>query len=75
MTTRPKKSGTKSPLKRRMLPTDRFAYSAIAERSPLKLPDGARMAVWVVINIEEWDFSAADAAHGADAARRRFADA
>ena len=57
MTTRPKKSGTKSPLKRRMLPTDRLAYSAIAERSPLKLPDGARMAVWVVINIEEWDFS------------------
>ncbi len=57
MTTRPKKSGTKSPLKRHMLPTDRLAYSAIAERSPLKLPDGARMAVWVVINIEEWDFS------------------
>ena len=38
-----------------MLPTDRFAYSAIAERPPLKLPDGARMAVWVIVNVEEWD--------------------
>ena len=40
-----------------MLPTDRFAYSAIADRLPLNLPDGARMAVWVVINVEEWDFT------------------
>jgi hypothetical protein len=31
-----------------MLPTDRIAYSAITERAPLKLPDGARMAVWVI---------------------------
>ena len=27
----------------RMLPTDRIAYSAIAERPALKLPGGARM--------------------------------
>ncbi len=40
-----------------MLPTDRFAYSSIADRPPLDLPDGARMVVWVVINIEEWDFT------------------
>jgi allantoinase len=40
-----------------MLPTERFAYSAIADRPPLNLPDGARMVVWVVINIEEWDFT------------------
>jgi allantoinase len=39
----------------RMLPTDRIAYSAIAERAPLRLPNGARMAVWVIVNIEEWD--------------------
>jgi hypothetical protein len=32
-----------------MLPTDRIAYSAITERAPLKLPDGARMAVWVIV--------------------------
>jgi allantoinase len=39
----------------RMLPTDRLAYSAIADRAPLRLPNGARMAVWVIVNIEEWD--------------------
>ena len=38
-----------------MLPTDRISYSAITERPPLKLPDGARMAVWVIVNVEEWD--------------------
>src|ERR1041385_3816587 len=45
------KSGTAG----RMLPTDRIAYSAIAERPPLKLPGGARMAIWVIVNAEEWD--------------------
>jgi allantoinase len=39
----------------RTLPTDRIAYSAIADRRPLRLPDGARMVVWVIINVEEWD--------------------
>jgi peptidoglycan/xylan/chitin deacetylase (PgdA/CDA1 family) len=39
----------------RMLPADRIAYSAIAERTPLKLPGGARMVVWVIVNVEEWD--------------------
>ena len=39
----------------RMLPTDRIAYSAIAERPPLKLPGGARMAIWVIVNVEDWD--------------------
>ena len=34
-----------------MLPTDRISYSAITERAPLKLPDGARMAVWVIVNV------------------------
>ena len=58
-----------------MLPTDRIAYSPITERPPLKLPDGARMAVWVIVNVEEWDCDAADAAHRADAAGRRLADA
>jgi peptidoglycan/xylan/chitin deacetylase (PgdA/CDA1 family) len=42
----------------RMLPTDRLAYSAIAERAPLKLPGGARMVVWVIVNVEEWDATA-----------------
>src|SRR5881394_7069 len=38
-----------------MLPTERLDYSAIAERKPLKFPDGARLAVWVIVNVEEWD--------------------
>ncbi|MDR3420542.1 MAG: polysaccharide deacetylase family protein [Xanthobacteraceae bacterium] len=55
MTVRPKKSGTRKRAPRRMLPTDRIAYSAIGERPQLTLPDGACMAVWVVVNVEEWD--------------------
>ena len=38
-----------------MLPTERIVYSSIANRAPLKLPNGARMAVWVIVNVEEWD--------------------
>jgi len=38
-----------------MLPNDRLAYSAIPTRKPLKLPKDARMAVWTVTNVEEWD--------------------
>jgi peptidoglycan/xylan/chitin deacetylase (PgdA/CDA1 family) len=38
-----------------MLPTERISYSPISERAPLKLPDGKRMAVWVIVNVEEWD--------------------
>ena len=76
MTKRPKKSApTPKGSKQRMLPTDRIAYSAIAERPPLKLPDGARLAVWVIVNVEEWDPTAADAAHRAHPAGRWLADA
>jgi len=39
----------------RMLPTERIGYSAIVDRPPLKLPNDARMAVWVIVNVEEWD--------------------
>lgn len=38
-----------------MLPTERIAYSAIIDRPALKLPGGARLAVWVIVNIEEWN--------------------
>jgi len=38
-----------------MQPTERISYSPISERPPLKLPDGKRMAVWVIVNVEEWD--------------------
>ena len=38
-----------------MLPTERIPYSAITERPRLTLPEGARLAVWVIVNIEEWN--------------------
>ena len=55
MTTGLKRTARKGLSKQPMLPTDRLAYSAITERPPLKLPDGARMAVWVIVNVEKWD--------------------
>jgi allantoinase len=38
-----------------MLPTERLCYSPITERPKLVLPHGARLAVWVIVNVEEWD--------------------
>ena len=35
---------------------DRFEYSAIIDRKPLKWPNGARVAVWVIPNIEHFLF-------------------
>src|SRR5690349_14423739 len=49
--TAPRKRSPKQP----MLPHERLAYSPITERPPLRLPNGARMAVWVIVNVEEWD--------------------
>jgi len=37
-----------------MLPSERLDYSAISERPKLALP-GARLAVWLIVNVEEWD--------------------
>src|SRR5215472_13159353 len=39
----------------RMLPTDRISYSPISARPRLALPGGARLTVWVIVNIEEWN--------------------
>lgn len=33
---------------------DRIAYSAIVDRPRLELPGGARVAVWTIVNVEEW---------------------
>ena len=33
-------------------------YPSLNARKPLKLPGNARMAVWPVINVEEWDINA-----------------
>jgi len=36
---------------------ERFDYSAIVDRPRLKLPRGARLVVWPVVNVEEWDIA------------------
>ena len=33
----------------------RTEYSPIAGRKPLKLPNSARVGVWVIVNVESWD--------------------
>jgi len=38
-----------------VLPAERCVYSAIAERPRLALPDGARVVLWVIVNVEEWN--------------------
>jgi peptidoglycan/xylan/chitin deacetylase (PgdA/CDA1 family) len=38
-----------------VLPNERIAYSPISERPKLTLPGGKRMAVWVIVNVEEWN--------------------
>jgi hypothetical protein len=38
-----------------MLPSERLDFSAIGQRPKLALPNGARLAVWVIVNVEEWD--------------------
>ena len=38
-----------------MLPTERLAYLPIIARKSLRLADNARLAVWVIVNVEEWD--------------------
>jgi len=38
-----------------MLPQERIAYSPINARPRLEFPGGARLAVWVIVNVEEWN--------------------
>ena len=40
-----------------MIPRERTPYSAIVDRPPLRLPDGARIVVWSIVNLEVWDIS------------------
>jgi allantoinase len=37
------------------LPRERADYSAIVDRPPLKLPGGARLIFWTIVNLEVWD--------------------
>jgi peptidoglycan/xylan/chitin deacetylase (PgdA/CDA1 family) len=42
-----------------MKPRDRALYSAIVDRPPLRLPDGVRLVVWPIVNLEEWEIERA----------------
>jgi len=37
-----------------LTPEERIAYSAIVDRPPLVLPDGLRLIVWPIVNLEVW---------------------
>ena len=37
-----------------ILPSQRVPYSAIIDRPKLVVPDGGRMLVWVIVNVEHW---------------------
>jgi allantoinase len=39
--------------------SSRLPYSAIVDRPPLKLPQGGRIAVWTIVNVEEWSIERA----------------
>ena len=38
-----------------MFPRDQIPYSAIVDRPALRLPKSARVVVWTIVNVEEWD--------------------
>ncbi|HEY2229739.1 MAG TPA: polysaccharide deacetylase family protein [Xanthobacteraceae bacterium] len=40
-----------------MLPRERCDFSAIVDRPPLRLPGGARLVVWTIVNYEVWDIA------------------
>ncbi|ROU04240.1 polysaccharide deacetylase family protein [Histidinibacterium lentulum] len=39
--------------------TDRIPYQAIVDRPALRLPGGKKVAVWVIVNVEEWQIERA----------------
>ena len=41
------------------LPRERFDFVPVVEREPLKLPNGARVAVWTIVNVEDWSIEGA----------------
>ena len=50
-----KRKATKRAAVKAMLPRERCDYSAIVDRPPLKLPGGARIVFWTIVNLEVWD--------------------
>ena len=39
--------------------SDRIPYQAQVDRPRLRLPDGKKLAVWVILNVEEWRIESA----------------
>jgi peptidoglycan/xylan/chitin deacetylase (PgdA/CDA1 family) len=39
--------------------SDRLPYSALPDRPVLKAPDGSRLLVWVIVNVEHWSIERA----------------
>ena len=37
---------------------ERIEYSPIIDRKPFKLPNNARLALWIIVNVEKWDINA-----------------
>ena len=42
-----------------MKPSERAAYSAIVDRPPLRLPEGVRLVIWPIVNLEVWEIERA----------------
>lgn len=42
-----------------MILSDRIPYVAAPDRPRLTLPDGARVAVWIIVNVEHWNITRA----------------
>ena len=40
-----------------MTPSQRSPYSAIVDRPTLKGPNGAKVIIWTIVNLEVWDIS------------------
>jgi allantoinase len=55
--TRPKSGKKASSNSNAMLPRERVDYSAIVDRPILKLPGGARIVFWTIVNLEVWDIA------------------
>ena len=39
------------------LPSERAKYSAIVDRPKLQLPNGERIVIWTIVNVEVWDIA------------------
>lgn len=48
-------TATRTPPVTHTTPRERIPYSAIVDRPPLKLPDGLKIVVWPIVNLEEWE--------------------